>query len=306
MLKATKLPTYFLLHQSGELRNRGEYLWEMLKECRLCPRECKSLRLDGENGFCGASSELLVASCHPHFGEEAPLVGTGGSGTIFLSCCNLGCVFCQNWDISHLGSGKKSDHKSLAEMMISLQELGCENINIVTPTHFSPHVILALDIAAGKGLKIPLVYNTSGYEKLEILKVLDGIPDIYLVDFKYFDPLIAELYSDGANNYPSIVKKAILEMHRQVGVALPNQDHKITRGLIIRHLVMPNHVTDSINIIQWISKNLPKETYINIMSQYRPAFMANRFGKINRTLSPQEYYRVHEEAHKCGLTQIDH
>ncbi|RLD68892.1 MAG: radical SAM protein, partial [Bacteroidetes bacterium] len=188
-------PGYVNLHRSGELKMRGESLWEMLKDCRLCPRQCGVNRIAGEKGFCKASAKLRVASFSSHFGEERPLVGVGGSGTIFFSHCNLGCVFCQNWDISHQGSGTEVGIAVLAGMMLQLQEQGCQNINVVTPTHFAPHVVLALDLAAGQGLCLPLVYNTCGWEQPDILALLDGIVDIYLADFKYMDKGKSALYS---------------------------------------------------------------------------------------------------------------
>lgn len=239
-------PAYLKLHRTGELRKRAEKLWAIMESCQLCPRRCGVNRLKGMVGFCRApGATLVVSSFHPHFGEERPLVGYGGSGTIFFTHCNLRCVFCQNWEISQLGVGSETDITELARMMLRLQTLGCHNINIVTPTHYSALLLQALDIAAEKGLRLPIVYNTSGWERLEILELLDGVVDIYLPDFKYWDSNMAAKYSSGAESYPEVTKAAILEMHRQVGVAKPAQNGIMQRGLMIRHLVMPNDVGGS-------------------------------------------------------------
>jgi putative pyruvate formate lyase activating enzyme len=298
-------PGYISLHRSGELKSRGDALWEKLSECCLCPRECRVDRTLGEKGFCQASSKLKVASFNAHFGEERPLVGVGGSGTIFLSHCNLACVFCQNWDISHQGSGTEVEIADLAGMMLQLQEQGCQNINVVTPTHFAPHVILALDIAAGQGLRLPLVYNTCGWEQSDILTLLDGIVDIYLADFKYMDAGKSALYSSDATSYPNITRSALIEMNRQVGAALPAENGLVYRGLMIRHLVMPGMVSGSHEAMQWISGNLPLNTYVNIMIQYRPAYRAHLFPEIDNPVKREAYQEVVREARKCGLVNLD-
>ena len=277
-----------------------------MEKCELCPRKCGVNRLKGKKGFCGApGTKLVISAFHPHFGEEKPLVGRGGSGTIFFTHCNLRCVFCQNWTISQLGRGSEKDINELAEMMLQLQNMGCHNINLVTPTHYSPHILKALDIAAGKGLRLPIVYNTSGWELVEILKVLDGIVDIYLPDFKYWDNKMSAKYSSNAETYPEITKKAILEMHRQVGVAKPAKDGIIYRGLMIRHLVMPNNVAGSEEILEWIAQNLPKDTYINIMAQYTPAYKAYLYPEISRRITKEEYLKVVNKAKELGLTNLD-
>jgi len=231
-------PAYLKLHRTGELKKRGQELWNIMKSCRLCPRECKVNRLAGEKGFCQATSELVIVSYHPHFGEERPLVGRGGSGAILFTHCGIRCVFCINWEISQGGMGKPVSIEDLAQMMLHLQRMGCHNINLVTPTHYSAHILLALDIAASKGSRLPLVYNNCGWERLEILKRLEGVVDIYLPDFKYWDPKMAAKFSSGAENYPEVTKKALLEMQRQVGVAKTSQDGLMYRGLMICHLVM--------------------------------------------------------------------
>ena len=298
-------PGYLKLHRSGELKRRGEALWNTMKSCHLCPRECGVNRLEGEEGFCEASSQLEISSYHPHFGEEKPLVGKGGSGTIFFTNCGLRCVFCINWEISQGGVGKARSIEDMAEMMLSLQKMGCHNINIVTPTHYSAHIAYALHIAAAEGLRLPLVYNTCGWECLEILKLLDGIVDIYLPDFKYANGNMAAKYSSEADTYPEMTKKALLEMHRQVGVAKPAADGLMYRGLMIRHLVMPNSVSGTEQVIQWIAKNLPKDTYVNIMSQYRPMYKAFDYPEISRRITREEYVKAIECAKEAGLTNLD-
>ena len=300
------VPAYLALHRTGELKQRADTLWAVMEECRLCPRECGVNRLTGERGFCRApGAKLIVSSFTPHFGEERPLVGQGGSGTIFLTHCNLRCVFCQNWEISHLGRGNNSSVDELAKMMLKLQKVGCHNINLVTPTHYSAAIVKALDIAAAKGLRLPVVYNTSGYERIEILKLLDGIVDIYLPDFKYWDKAMAAKYSAGAEHYPELTRAAVWEMHRQVGVAKPAANGIMQRGLMIRHLVMPNDTSGSEKVMEWIAENLPKDTYVNIMAQYRPVYKAYDYPEISRRISTKEYDKVVNKAVEIGLTNLD-
>ena len=298
-------PAYIKLHRSGELKKRGEELWNMMESCNLCPRECGVNRLDGNEGFCKASSQLEISSYHPHFGEERPLVGNKGSGTIFFTNCGLRCVFCINWEVSLEGKGQPKSIEDLAKMMLILQNKGCHNINVVTPTHYSPHIVLAVDLAANEGLRLPLVYNTCGWERLEILRMLDGIIDIYLPDFKYSDGKMAAKYSSGSENYPEVTKAALLEMNRQVGVARPAKDGLMHRGLMIRHLVMPNGVSGAKNVIEWIAENLPKDTYLNIMSQYTPMYKASKYQEISRRITKEEYNEAIRWAKESGLTNLD-
>ena len=277
-----------------------------MESCQLCPRKCGVNRLQGMSGICQSpGSTLVVSAFHPHFGEERPLVGIGGSGTIFITHCNLRCVFCQNWEISQLGMGAETTIVRLAEMMLQLQGIGCHNINFVTPTHYSAPIIKALVIAAENGLRVPIVYNTSGWERLEILEVLDGIVDIYLPDFKYWDSDMSAKYSSDAESYPEVTKSAILEMHRQVGVAITPEDGIMQRGLMIRHLVMPNDIAGSEKIMAWIAENLPKDTYVNIMAQYTPQFKAYDYQEISRRITREEYFRVVKRAQEVGLTNLD-
>jgi len=316
-------PGYLKLHRSRELRRRGEELWKLMRPCQLCHRTCGVDRLDGKAGFCQATSQLVISSCQRHFGEEKPLVGKGGSGTIFFTHCGLRCVFCINHEISLEGLGTPRSIEDLAQMMLILQQWGCHNINVVTPTHYSAHIVLALDIAAAKGLRLPLVYNTCGWERLEILKKLDGIVDIYLPDFKYASGDMAVKYStcvpsdikyarsevgkrySSTENYPELTKIALLEMHRQVGVGKPASNGLMYRGLMIRHLVMPSGVSGTKEIIRWIARNLPKDTYLNIMSQYTPMYKANEYPSIARRISREEYNEAIRAASKAGLTNVE-
>jgi putative pyruvate formate lyase activating enzyme len=293
------------LHASGELRRRGEELWSRMAECDLCPRECGAARIEGEEGFCQSTANLEVASHHAHFGEERPLVGRGGSGTVFLTNCGLRCVFCINWEISQGGEGRRRSVEALAGMMLDLQRRGCHNINIVTPTHYSPHILLALDVAAGRGLRLPLVYNTCGWERRDVLELLDGVVDIYLPDCKYAEGAMAERYSSGAETYPELTRVALLEMHRQVGVAKPASDGLMYRGLMIRHLVMPGGVGGTREVIRWVAANLPKDTYFNLMSQYRPVYRAFDYPEISRRITREEYTRAIAWAREAGLTNLD-
>jgi putative pyruvate formate lyase activating enzyme len=298
-------PAYLGLHRTGELKRRGEALWDLMRECSLCPRQCGADRLKGSRGFCHASAQLEIASFHPHFGEEAPLVGRGGSGTIFFSNCSLRCVFCINWEISQGGEGSPRSLAELADMMSALQARGCHNLNVVTPTHYAPHIVLALDRAAAAGVRLPIVYNTCGWERLEILRQLDGVVDIYLPDFKYADGEMAAKYSSAARSYPDITRAALLEMHRQVGVAHAGPDGVMHRGLMIRHLVMPNGVGGTLKVLDWIAANLPKDTYVNLMSQYRPMYKAFAYPEIARRITRTEYREAVEHARKVGLTNLD-
>ncbi len=317
------LPGYVKLHRRGELKARGEALWNRLTPCKLCPRACGVDRLAGEKGFCQAGSDLVISSHPPHFGEEPPLVGSGGSGTVFFSHCGLRCVFCINYEISLFGQGAKRSIEDLAQMMLNLQERGCHNINVVTPSHYSPYIVLALDQAAARGLKLPLVYNTCGWEQMEILALLSGVVDIYLADFKYACGEMAIKYStcvppdtryleseagqrySSTEVYPQLTQAALLEMNRQVGVAQPDEEGLLHRGLIIRHLVMPDNVGGADEVLRWIARNLPKDTYVNLMSQYTPTYRADEFPEINRRITRDEYREAVAVAEEEGLTNVE-
>jgi putative pyruvate formate lyase activating enzyme len=282
------IPSYITLHEKGELRQRIKLLKEFLKECRLCPRECRVNRLDGETGVCQAGSELMVSSVFPHFGEEPPLVGYQGSGTIFLTHCNLRCIFCQNYDISHLGGGERITSSDMARNMIRLQEMGCHNINFVTPTHYAPQIVGSLPEAIEKGLRLPIVYNCSGYESMEVIRLLEGIVDIYMPDVKYLDEKHSKRFSN-APDYPEVIKKILKEMHRQVGDLTTNAKGIAERGLLIRHLVMPNEVASSEAVLKFIAEEISVHSYVNIMDQYRPEYRAHEYPEINRRITHKEY-----------------
>lgn len=299
------LPSYYGLEKEAKFLQRIEEAYAIFDDCCLCPRQCGVNRLKGERGFCRAPVRPVVYSFHPHFGEEISLVGKSGSGTIFFSNCNLRCVFCQNWPISHEGKGREVKESVLADMMIRLQKLGCHNINVVTPTHVMPNILKATHIAMQKGLRIPLVYNTSGYERLEILKLLDGIVDIYLPDMKYMDADKAGKYSAGASDYPQRAKEAIGEMNRQVGVHMVDKRGIALRGLMIRHLVMPNGVAGSKKFVKWVADSLPKSTYVNIMPQYRVEYKAFDYPNIARGITADEFLEAINWAEKQGLTNLD-
>jgi putative pyruvate formate lyase activating enzyme len=247
----------------------------------------------------------MVSVAQPHFGEEISLVGQHGSGTIFFSNCNLRCVFCQNWPISLKGEGKKVEDEDLAKMMMFLQEIGCHNINLVTPTHVMPNILNATRIAFKKGLRIPLVYNTSGYERVEIIKILDGIVDIYLPDIKYMDGDMAAKYSSDAGDYPEVATEAVLEMNRQVGVHQVDRRGIARRGLMIRHLVMPNRVAGTKKFVKWVAEILPQPTYVNIMAQYQVDYKAFDYSEIARGITVQEFLEAMDWAEKYGLTLLD-
>ena len=298
-------PAYEKLEQEGKFAERIEQAYAIFEECELCPRQCGVNRQKGERGFCQAPVRPVVFSAQPHFGEEISLVGENGSGTIFLSNCNLRCIFCQNWPISHEGKGKVLQDEDLANMMMYLQKTGCHNINLVTPTHVMPNIINATRIALKKGLRLPLVYNTSGYERLEILKILDGIVDIYMPDMKYMDADHAGKYSSGASDYPEMAKKAIIEMNRQVGELLTDKQGIALSGLIIRHLVMPNRVAGTEKFVRWVAESLSKSTYVNIMAQYRVEYKAFNYPKIARGITVQEFLEAMDWAEKYGLTNLD-
>jgi putative pyruvate formate lyase activating enzyme len=298
-------PAYAKLEDEGKLAQRVEQAYAIFEQCQLCPRGCGVNRQKGEKGFCRAPLRPVIYSAHPHFGEEISLVGRNGSGTIFFSNCNLRCVFCQNWPISLEGKGKEIRDEELADRMLYLQKIGCHNINLVTPTHVMPNILNATRIALKKGLRIPLVYNTSGYERLEIVKILDGIVDIYLPDMKYMDGDQAAKYSAGASDYPHVAKKAIVEMNRQVGELLSDERGIALRGLMIRHLVMPNRVAGTDKFVRWVAEALSKSTYVNIMPQYRVEYKAYEYPKIARGITVEEFLEAMDWAEQCGLTNLD-
>jgi putative pyruvate formate lyase activating enzyme len=298
-------PAYLQSEREGSLAILENELWNIFQSCRLCPRNCGVNRIQGKLGVCASTARLKIASFGPHFGEEQPLVGSGGSGTIFFSNCNLLCCFCQNWDIAHMGEGSYVSHNDLADMMISLQSRGCHNINLVTPTHVVPHIIKALRQAIGRGFALPLVYNSGGYDSLEVIRKLDGIIDLYLPDFKYQDESPAVKYSNEALHYPEIAAAVIKEMHRQVGDLQVNANGIAQRGLIIRHLVMPGNIAETGRFAQWVAKELGPNTRVNLMAQYRPAHRAFDHPEISRRITAQEWEEARRTVKSAGLIHID-
>lgn len=298
-------PAYLQAEKEGVLKERVEALMAYYESCHLCPRNCRVNRLKGETGVCRASAKVKVSSAFPHFGEEAPLVGRGGSGTIFFSNCGLRCVYCQNYTISINGEGVEISDNQLAEIMLKVQGFGCHNINLVTPTHYVPNIVRALHLACQRGLKIPLVYNTGGYDNPEMIQLLDGLVDIYLPDLKYSEPAQAAKYSEGAYNYPYYAKLAIKEMYRQVGDLVIDERGVAKRGLILRHLVLPNNVSGTKEIIRFIAEELSPTTYVNLMDQYRPEHRAHEFPAIARRLKREEYQEALKWARQYGLKRLD-
>jgi len=272
-----------------------------LESCQICPRSCRVDRLQDEKGFCRGERHARIYSYAPHFGEEAPLVGIRGSGTIFFSGCNMACVFCQNYEISQLDQGMKARADGLATMMIRLQDLGCHNINFVSPTHFVPQILEALVVARAKGLNVPLVYNSGGYDLVETLELLEGIFDIYMPDAKYGSDEMALKYSK-ASWYTHYMKTAILEMHRQVK-DLVIQDSIAKRGLLVRHLVLPGDLAGTAEVVRFLAEEISKETYLNVMGQYRPEYSACDYPELDRRLTVKEYRDAVLLAARAGLTR---
>ena len=294
-------PAYLESYNNGNLNKVIEKTFKMLESCSICPRRCKVNRIKNEKGFCRTGLKAKVCSFMPHQGEEPPISGTRGSGTIFFAECNMACVYCQNYEFSQAGEGREVDFDELADFMLQLQGMGCHNINLVTPTHVLPQILKALNIAIAKGLKIPIVYNTGGYELSRIIKLLDGIVDIYLPDMRYADSEMAIKYSS-APDYPKYNQEALGEMHRQVGVANIDNTGIIKRGMIIRHLVLPNHIAGTDKIMEFIADKLDKDTYISLMSQYFPCYKAGQFKEIFRRITYEEYEEAKQTMQKHGLT----
>ena len=295
---------YLKLYHSDKLKERIEIALSLLERCTVCPHNCGVNRLAGGIGKCRTSRQAMVSSYGPHFGEETPLVGRHGSGTIFFTHCNLKCVFCQNYTISQLGEGEKVSKEELAYMMISLQARGCHNINLVSPTHVVPQILEALELAVKGGLHIPLVYNSGGYDSVETLRILDGIVDIYMPDMKYDDEEIARELS-GIENYPRINKAAVKEMHRQTGDLEIGEEGVARRGVLVRHLVLPNGLAGTKGIVNFLSKEISSKTYLNIMAQYHPCYKAFQIPSLGRRISSAEFYEALSLARAAGLSRLD-
>ncbi len=299
-------PAYLRLHRRGELAARVEEARAALASCRVCPRDCRVNRLADEKGICHTGRYAMVASAFPHFGEEDVLRGWRGSGTIFFSMCNLRCVFCQNFDISQLGHGREVTPQELAELMLALQDAGVHNINLVTPEHVVPQILEALLLAVDQGLRLPLVYNTSAYDSMHSLRLLDGVVDIYMPDFKFWTRERARRYVK-APDYPDVARRVLAEMHRQVGPLMVNEHGLARRGVLVRHLVMPGMLDETEAILRYLAEEISRDTYVNIMAQYRPAYLVSetKYPEINRRITEDEYQRALAIAREVGLWRLD-
>ena len=297
-------PSYLRLHREGVLKERAREAAERLRECRLCPRQCGVNRLEDEQGFCQTGRRAIVSSFGPHYGEEAPLVGSHGSGTVFFGSCNLLCSFCQNYDISHLREGSEAEPGKLAAVMLHLARGGCHNINFVTPSHVVPQMLEALIPAVEGGLDVPLVYNTGGYDSVETLKLLDGVVDIYMPDFKFWDNRWAERLCMAAD-YRERAVEAFREMHRQVGDLETDESGIAVRGLLVRHLVMPGGIAGTGEVMRFLASEISRHTYVNVMDQYHPCWEAQKTPEVNRRITRGEYEQALEMARQAGLYRMD-
>jgi len=299
----TDWPAYRALLPNEELARRAETAGKMLERCCLCPRACGVDRLADERGECNTGRRAVVSSAHLHFGEEPPLVGWGGSGTIFFTNCNMHCQYCQNYDISQLGKGAEVETAELADIMLQLQQAGAHNINLVTPSHVVPQILAAVNQAAAAGLRIPLVYNTGGYDALPTLRLLDGVVDIYMPDAKYADEEIAHQLSQVAH-YPQVNQQALCEMHRQVGDLVVDAQGIARRGLIVRHLVLPENLAGTRQVMRFLAEKLSPDTYVNVMAQYRPYYHAHDFAALRRRITQDDYQQAVATALSFGLHRL--
>jgi putative pyruvate formate lyase activating enzyme len=297
-------PAYLKLLSSGDFKGRVKQAYDLLSICEVCAWECPVDRRAGKIGVCRTGMRARVSSYGPHHGEEDPLRGRQGSGTIFFTRCTLRCQYCQNYDISQTDSGHEVEPEELAAMMLELQARGCHNINFVSPSHVVPQIMAAVLIAAQAGLEIPLVYNTGGYDSLAMLKLLDGIIDIYMPDMKYADPDIARQYSK-IRNYPAINQAAVCEMHRQVGDLATDSNEIAFRGLLVRHLVLPNNLAGTEKIVQFLADKVSPNTYLNLMDQYRPAYKAHMYPELDRSITHEEYQAAMKMALDAGINRLD-
>jgi putative pyruvate formate lyase activating enzyme len=299
-------PAYLQLHKAGHLNPRVQEASRRLEDCDLCARYCHVNRKQSiEGAVCRTGELAVVHSYGAHHGEEEPLRGWNGSGTIFFSWCNLRCVFCQNWDISQKGMGRETTPEALADMMLELQRQGCHNINFVSPSHVVAQIIAAVAIAADNGLHVPLVYNTGGYDSPEALQLLDGVIDIYMPDMKYGNSAMARRYSK-VRDYTERNFAAVREMHRQVGDLVLDSDGLARRGLLVRHLVLPNDIAGTGQVLDFIASEISPHTYINIMDQYHPCYRADEYPAVDRPITMAEYENAVEAAYQLGLTRLDH
>ena len=298
-------PVYLETHRRGLLKEKIAAAYDILSQCNLCPHNCLVDRHHGERGLCRAGDQPIVSSYGPHFGEEDPLVGQHGSGTIFFTHCNLYCIFCQNYEISHGGEGEEITAGDLAAIMLSLQKQGCHNINFVSPSHQAAQILEALPQAIEGGLNAPLVYNTGGYDALETLRLLDGVIDIYMPDFKFWDPQVAVELCE-AGDYPEIARQALKEMHRQVGDLVLDKAGVARRGLLVRHLVLPDGLAGTKEVMEFLAREISADTYVNVMGQYRPCGRAQDHPSLKKFLTGPEHEKAQQVAKKAGLSRLDH
>lgn len=302
---AGRQPAFIKALTDGTLEQRARQALKALSACTLCPRQCKVDRTAGDTGFCRTGAAARVASFNAHFGEEAPLVGENGSGTIFFSGCNLLCNFCQNYSISHLGEGTAVSAAELAGIMLQLQRAGCHNINLVTPSHVVPQILAALVIAATDGLRLPIVFNTGGYDSVPTLGLLDGIVDIYMPDFKFWDPAVAR-QTCKASDYPAVARAAHIEMHRQVGdLVIDDTSGLAVRGLLVRHLVLPDGLAGTAAVMAFLANDVSRNTYVNVMAQYRPCGTAREIASLATPLSTDQYRQAVRDTRDAGITRLD-
>ncbi len=297
-------PVYLETHRQGKLKAKIAAAYDILSRCDLCPRRCLVDRHHGERGLCRTGDRPVISSYGPHFGEEDPLVGRHGSGTIFFTNCNLYCIFCQNYEISHGGEGEEITAENLAAIMLYLQKSGCHNINFVTPSHQSAQILEALPLAIDGGLRAPLVYNCGGFEALATLEILDGVIDIYMPDFKFWDPEVAGRLCD-APDYPEIARQALKEMHRQVGDLVLDDNGVARRGLLVRHLVLPDNLAGTGEIMKFLAREISPQTYVNVMGQYRPCGRASEDPSLRKFLTAEEHREAQRQAREAGLTRLD-
>ncbi len=294
-------PSYLELYLRGQLEERIKQAFKLIESCSICPRRCGINRLSDQKGFCNSGYLPRIYSYMPHFGEEPCISGYRGSGAIFFSGCNMSCVYCQNYKFSQLNQGREIKLEDLAQVMLDLQQVGCHNINLVTPTHIMPQILEALSIAIPKGLRLPLIYNTSGYELPEILMLLDNIIDIFLVDMRYSENCISKRYSNAAD-YPEINKAAVKQMYKQVGTAKFDKHGLIYKGIIIRHLVLPDNISGTNEIMRFIALEISPETHISLMSQYTPCYKAGNIPELSRYISQQEYNMAKRAMEASGIS----
>jgi putative pyruvate formate lyase activating enzyme len=298
-------PLYLETHRRGLLKEKIAAAYDILNNCTLCPHNCLVDRHHGERGLCRTGDQPVVSSYGPHFGEEDPLVGQHGSGTIFFTHCNIYCIFCQNYEISHGGEGEEITAADLAAMMLYLQKKGCHNINFVSPSHQGAQILEALPLAIEGGLNVPLVYNTGGYDAVETLKLLDGVIDIYMPDFKFWDPQVAVEVCE-APDYPEIARQALKEMHRQVGDLVMDDMGVARRGLLVRHLVLPDGLAGTKEAMKFLAREISPNTYVNVMGQYRPCGRAGDHPSLRKFLTGLEHTEAQRLAREAGLTRLDH